>query len=71
MDESVKEPVSVQKHGVKTTEFWITLAANMGAAGAVCGLPEDHWFVKVLTVVGALAQNLLYTYFRSKLKTFE
>ena len=56
------------KPGLKTTEFWITLASNLGAAGAVCGLPEDHWVVKVVTVVAAVAQNLLYTYARSRLK---
>ena len=56
------------KPGYKTTEFWITVGTALGGAGAVLGLPNEHWVIKVAGIAASLIQTVVYTWARAKVK---
>ena len=60
------------KPGWKTTEFWLTAVAwiigLLLASGALDGLAETHWAVKVVGIIGAALATLGYEASRAKVK---
>ncbi len=54
--------------GWKTTEFWLSLAAQAAGAVAAAGLPDDSPAVKVAGIVGMALTSLGYSTGRSAVK---
>jgi hypothetical protein len=57
------------RKGIVTTEFWLTLSANLTAAFLASGvLPDTHVAVKVAAFVAAALASLGYVAGRAYLK---
>lgn len=60
------------KPGYKTTEFWLTVAANLIGATLASGLVvEGSQLAQGLGLATVVLSNLGYTYTRAKVKTEE
>ena len=57
------------KPGWKTTEFWLTLCANLlGAMAASGAFPESSPTMKAVGMGGAVLATMGYTYTRAQVK---
>jgi hypothetical protein len=59
----------MERTGIRTTEFWITLIVALAGLLPASGLlPENHWGVKVCGLVVSLVAAMNYTVSRGSVK---
>jgi len=68
MDEN--KVVEVSKPGVKTTEFWLTLLAQVVAiVGMIAGAVQNEKWIAIVGIAASVLGKLGYDASRAKVKT--